>query len=63
MTRTEQGYALWKEDPKSVADARVQARGRIAGRTLKRELVEVWAVPVIEWLSKRIERFESLFRK
>lgn len=44
-TRTDQGYALWKEDPKAVAAARVQARGAIAARRLRAE-----AEAGLEWL-------------
>lgn len=36
---------LWKEDPKAVADARVQAKGVIAARTLKAQ-----ALAGAEWI-------------
>lgn len=60
MTRTEQGYAMWKDDPAMVAAARVQAKGRIALRLLWRELFESWAAPLLDWVS---ERLEHTFRK
>ena len=35
MTRTDQGYAEWKEHPKWVAEARVQAKGEIGRKKIK----------------------------
>ena len=43
-------------DPKRVGAARVQAEGRIARRQLWHLLVESWAVPVVEWLSRRLPK-------
>jgi len=53
MTRTQLGYALWKEDPKMIAEARIQAKGVIARRHLWRVLVESWAKPVVEWIDHK----------
>lgn len=55
-TRTDLGYAAWKDDRKAVAQARVQARGRIAARTIKSLLVDRWTTQVIGWLDSRITR-------
>ena len=43
-------------DPKRVRAARVQAEGRIAFRQLWHLLVDSWAVPVLEWLSRRLPK-------
>lgn len=56
LTRTEQGYAWWKEDPKRVREARIQAKGIIAQRELWRILVLSWVAPAVEWCSRRLTR-------
>jgi len=61
-TRTDQGHAFWKQDLKRVAEARIQAKGRIAQHTLWVLLVESWAVPVVAWLSNMpsfVHQFDS----
>jgi len=56
MTRTDEGYAFWKDQPKRVAAARVQAKGVIARRKLWQELVESWAAPVVNFMAGTIDR-------
>lgn len=58
-TRTEQGYAAWKEFPSHVAQARTQARGRIAARVIWRTTVESWAVPCVEWLNRLLTKKDA----
>ena len=53
-TRTELGYAWWKEDPQTVAEARTQAKGLIARRKLREILVDSWALPAARWLEKKM---------
>jgi hypothetical protein len=54
-TRTEQGYALWKDDPKSVAAARVQAKGIIGQRMIRAEIDKL-VIPVVDWLARVLDR-------
>lgn len=56
MTRTEEGYAWWKDDPKTVAAARIQAKGVIGRRELRRVLVESWALPTLRFLDRMTRR-------
>jgi hypothetical protein len=53
-TRTEMGYAFWKEDPQTVKEARIQAEGIIGARKIK----AVYAEPIerlFNWLTKKLE--------
>jgi len=42
-------------DPKRVAKARVQAKGRIAARNLRWVFVLSWAVPMVTWLDGQLQ--------
>jgi len=54
MTRTDEGYAGWKDDLKRVKDARIQAKGVIGWRTIKAFFL-AGLTPVMEWLVRKIE--------
>lgn len=54
-TRTEEGYAFWKENPDWVKAARVQAKCAIAQRRLKAELIRT-LVPLVDWLTSALTR-------
>lgn len=38
-------------DARRVREARVQAKGRIAARNIRFALIDVWAEPLVEWLT------------
>lgn len=41
-------------DPRRVRRARTQAEGRIAVRYLRAVLVESWAIPICDWLDRKL---------
>ena len=45
----------WKWEPKMVAEARIQAKGRIAQRELKR-LIEIPIIKIIDWLNNNLTK-------
>ena len=55
MTRTQEGYAYWKEIPSVVKHAREVATLAIAINKLTAELRKP-VVVIVGWLSKRIDR-------
>ena len=52
-TRTEQGYAMWKEDPQSVKMARAMAQINIGMKQLEVTLVDLYR-PVLDAMAKRL---------
>ena len=45
----------WKWEPKMVAEARVQAEGRIAQREIKRLVTNLLA-PIVDWLAGKLPK-------
>ena len=56
MTRTEQGYAFWKEDPKTVHQARLIAASNIGLAQIRQALLWSWAEPLVDWLNNLLTR-------
>ena len=54
MTRTDDGYAGWKEDLKRVKDARIQAEGVIGWRKIK-AFFHSELTPLMKWLVRKVE--------
>ena len=55
MSRTQQGYAYWKQLPSQVAYARQVATLAIAIGKLQAEVIKPFAA-IMGWLSKRFDR-------
>ena len=45
----------WKWEPKMVAEARIQAEGRIAQREIKR-LIAKLLTPIVDWLDSKLSK-------
>ena len=54
MTRTDDGYAGWKDDLKRVKDARIQAEGVIGWRKIK-AFYSVPFIRLLDWIAPKRE--------
>jgi hypothetical protein len=53
VTRTDDGYAGWKDDLKRVKDARTQAAGIVGWQKIKAFTVAEMT-PLLEWLATKL---------